>query len=47
MVDSLFGKLAYLKFLILANYWPSIEKIEKVKCPIFFILSLNDEIVPP
>ena len=30
MVDALFGKLACLKSLILANYWPSSKRIKEI-----------------
>lgn len=46
MIDALMPVLRYFKFLQ-RNHWPSIDRIGKIKCPILFIKSLKDEIVPP
>ncbi|KAL4508029.1 hypothetical protein ABPG72_021402 [Tetrahymena utriculariae] len=47
MVDVIFSKLKFLKGLVLRNYWPSIERIPKIKQPMLFIKSELDELVPP
>jgi len=46
MVDAIFPKLAPLKGLVLRNYWPSADRIGEIERPIFFVVSLKDEIVP-
>lgn len=45
MIDYLLPAFKFLKFLQ-RNYWASIDRIGKVICPILFIKSLKDEIVP-
>lgn len=40
-------KVAMLKSLVLRNYWPSLERIKKIKVPILFVSGLADELVPP
>ncbi|KAL4464801.1 hypothetical protein ABPG74_011362 [Tetrahymena malaccensis] len=47
MVDVIFSKVRFLKGLVLRNYWPSIERIQKIKQPMLFIRSDLDELVPP
>jgi len=47
MVDHIFPLLSYFKQIIQRIYWPSIDRIPKVKVPLLFIVGLNDEIVPP
>lgn len=46
MVDCLFPVLVPFKFLQ-RNFWPSIDRIKKITCPILFIKSMQDELVPP
>ena len=46
MVDAILPILKPFKFLQ-RNFWPSIERIHKVKCPVLFIKSMQDELVPP
>mmetsp|Transcript_22926 Transcript_22926/g.26609 ORF Transcript_22926/g.26609 Transcript_22926/m.26609 type:complete len:299 (-) Transcript_22926:53-949(-) len=46
MVDAIFPKLAPLKGLVLRNFWPSVDRIGEIEIPIFFIVSMKDEIVP-
>jgi fermentation-respiration switch protein FrsA (DUF1100 family) len=46
MVDRVFPKLAFFKTLILKNHWLSGDSISKITCPILFIMSLKDELVP-
>jgi fermentation-respiration switch protein FrsA (DUF1100 family) len=47
MVDYIFPLFSYFKSIIQRVFWPSIDRIPKVRVPIFFIVGLNDEIVPP
>ncbi|EAR95417.2 alpha/beta hydrolase family protein (macronuclear) [Tetrahymena thermophila SB210] len=47
MVDVIFSKVKFLKNLVLRNYWPSIDRIPKIKQPMLFIKSELDELVPP
>lgn len=46
MVDVVMPKVAMLKSLVLRNYWPSLERIRKIKIPILFVSGLVDELVP-
>jgi len=46
MVDKVFPKLSMFRSMILKNHWNSAELIEKLELPIFFIMSLKDELVP-
>lgn len=46
MVDKIFFFLKYLKFLVLRNYWTSINIIGTVKNPILFVTGSQDELVP-
>lgn len=41
MVDSKFYFLRPFKFL-LRNFWPSIERIDRIIVPILFVVSMND-----
>ena len=41
MVDALFGPLAYMKWFILKNYWPSLSKIHGLTVPMLFISCKN------
>lgn len=45
MIDYILPVFKFLKFLQ-RNYWPSIDRISSIICPILFIKSLKDEIVP-
>lgn len=47
MADVLFSKVRFLKGLVLRNFWPSIDRIPRIKQPILFIQSLRDELIPP
>lgn len=38
--------LSKFKGLVLRNYWPTLERIKHVDCPILFIAGAKDEIVP-
>jgi fermentation-respiration switch protein FrsA (DUF1100 family) len=46
MIDAVMPPLRFFKFLQ-RNHWPSIDRIGKIKCPILFIKSMRDELVPP
>lgn len=46
MVDILFMFLGRIKFLILRNYWMSINTIENLRMPILFVTGDRDELVP-
>ena len=47
MVDKIFPYVSAFKGLILCNHWKSIDIIDKVTCPILFIIADKDELVPP
>ena len=47
MVDHIFPFLKYFKWLVLRNYWPSIERIKKIRVPIMIISGTADTLVPP
>ncbi len=47
MVDHIFPYLKYIKWLVLRNYWPSIERIGSIQLPIMFISGTADQLVPP
>ena len=46
MVDAILPFLSPFKFLIQRIFYPTKDRIGKVKCPILFIRGLRDEIVP-
>lgn len=46
MVDQLMPFVAKFKFLIQRLFYPSIDRIHKVTCPIMFVRGMKDEIVP-
>jgi abhydrolase domain-containing protein 13 len=46
LVDHLMPKVAVFKSLILRNYWPSIARINEIRCSILFIAGLKDELIP-
>jgi len=46
MVDTLMPMVAFFKHLIQKVFYPTIDRIGKVQCPILFIRGLKDEIVP-
>jgi len=46
MVDQLMPLVAKFKFLIQRLFYPSIDRIHKVTCPILFVRGMKDEIVP-
>lgn len=46
MVDRIFPIFTHFKKLIQRIYWPSIDRIPKIRVPILFIVGSLDEIVP-
>jgi esterase/lipase len=46
MVDAIMPMIAMFKFMV-SNVWPSLKNIHKIKNPMFFIMSMKDELVPP
>lgn len=38
--------VAKFKFLIQRLFYPTIDRIDKIECPILFIRGVRDEIVP-
>lgn len=46
VVDSVMPFLSNFKRLVLRNYWPTVDRIKHVDCPILFIAGVKDEIVP-
>lgn len=46
MVKKLFYYVHPLKYFVLRNFWPSIDRVSRINCPKFFISGLQDEIVP-
>ncbi len=46
MADHIFPWLQYVKHFLLRMYWPSVERIPKVRVPMLFVVGTNDEIVP-
>jgi fermentation-respiration switch protein FrsA (DUF1100 family) len=46
MVDKIFFFLRYFKFLILRNYWQSIDLVKDIQSPMLFITGDQDELVP-
>jgi fermentation-respiration switch protein FrsA (DUF1100 family) len=47
MVDHIFPVISYFKHLILRMYWPSVDRIPKIRIPLLFVVGGQDEIVPP
>lgn len=47
MVDHIFPYLKLIKWLVLRNFWPSIQRIGKIQLPIMFISGTSDALVPP
>ncbi len=47
MVNVMFPKLRAFKWLVLRNYWPSVDRIGTITLPLLFIFSMRDELVPP
>jgi pimeloyl-ACP methyl ester carboxylesterase len=47
MVDKIFPGVAFLKSMVLRNFWPSDQRVAKMEFPVLFIKAENDEIVPP
>jgi len=47
VVDEVMPAVKSVKWLLLGNYWNSIERIAKIKSPILFISGLEDEMLPP
>ncbi len=37
--------ISMFKFMV-SNVWPSLKNIDKIKLPIYFIMSMKDELVP-
>jgi pimeloyl-ACP methyl ester carboxylesterase len=46
MVDQLMPMVALFKRFIQRIFYPTIDRIGKIKCPILFIRGMKDEIVP-
>lgn len=46
MVDVLFPPVAFLKMIVLRNFWYSDQEIKRVKAPMLFIKAVNDELIP-
>jgi pimeloyl-ACP methyl ester carboxylesterase len=46
MIDAVLPFLRYFKFLQ-RNFWPSIDRVGRLKCPTLFVKSMRDELVPP
>jgi len=46
MVDVIFWFAKYFKFLILRNYWTSIDLVNKIENPIMFVTGDKDQLVP-
>ena len=46
MVDKLLPLIAPFKFLVQRIFYPTIDRIGKVTCPIMIIRGIKDEIVP-
>ena len=46
MVDVIFWFAKYFKFLILRNYWTSIDLVNKIEYPIMFVTGDKDQLVP-
>jgi len=46
MVDKIFPFLTRFKPFIQRIFWPSVDRIKKIKIPILFITGTQDEIVP-
>jgi abhydrolase domain-containing protein 13 len=47
MVDYIFPAMSNFKHLIVRMYWPSLERIPRVRIPMLFVVGTADEIVPP
>ena len=45
-VDHNYFLIKYFKAFFLRIYWPTIDKLTKVKAPILFIAGKNDDITP-
>ncbi|CAG9328355.1 bem46_1 [Blepharisma stoltei] len=46
LVDKLMPAISWLKWLVLANYWPSLNRIQEIKIPVLFISGVRDELIP-
>jgi len=46
LVDTIMPFVKYFKTFLLKNFWPSVERIPKIKVPILFLISENDELIP-
>lgn len=46
LVDVLMPAIAFLKSLVLRNYWPSINRIPNITAPILMIAGTSDELIP-
>lgn len=40
LIDIMFPLLAFMKKIIQRNFWPSIDRINKIKKPILFIMGI-------
>ena len=47
MVNHIFPFLRYFKWLVLRNYWPSIDRIKNIRVPMMIISGTADTLVPP
>jgi len=47
MVSEVVKFLGFMKWIVLWNYWPSIDRIKEIHTPILFISGRQDELVPP
>ena len=47
MVNHIFPFLKYFKWLVLRNYWPSIDRIKNIRVPMMLISGTADTLVPP
>ena len=41
LVDSIMPYVTYIKKFILKNFWPSIDRIHKIKIPILFLIFIT------
>ena len=46
MVDIVFPFLKFVKWMILNNYWASIDLVSRLECPLLFVSGSLDELVP-
>jgi len=46
LIDKIFPFLKHLKFLLLKNFWPTIDRIKFIDIPMLFFMSAKDELIP-